>query len=529
MAHIQFIGLQERKSPDGKLWKLSYAFPVMISILIKTDHTFNVVDLHLHKITFQDLIDYVEKCETKIYGISACSFNYLMVKNISKIIKNKHKDSIIIVGGIISGNYKCVLEKTNVDIVSTSPEGEYVLPELLDTIDNKKGLETVKGIAYKDKNGNVNATPKRKLMTREEFNRMPFPAYNYFEKEIKEIANNINSREDIPVKGFPLLTMRGCPFRCTFCGHNFEKYFLRKKWDRFFDELEYLITNFGIKDFYSFDMNMWLNENDVDEYCQYYRERNMTFKIVAELRPTFGSPLMFKKLFEHGVKVICFGMESGSEKILKNMKKDYPKISNIKKIYKMAVDEGIIIFGNFLFGTPGENRNTIDETRDMMLYLEKIMYVQKNEFKKLGKGNFSGYGRTVLIPLPPSEIYQCALNEKRIKNEEKYLISLCNEKYQKILKGSLFKLALAEIGGQINMSEFGSFISLKQYMKYTWNLVKIRTLFLSASSSIFKFPEIFKRSILIIFHLMMYTLLETLSNDPYLGRYLRENKGKGNT
>lgn len=65
-------------------------------------------------------------------------------------------------------------------------------------------------------------------MTKEEFADSGMPAYDYFDKYIFEIANNINSNNAVPVKGFPLLVSRGCPFQCTFCGFLYDKNFYVK-------------------------------------------------------------------------------------------------------------------------------------------------------------------------------------------------------------------------------------------------------------------------------------------------------------
>ena len=147
------------------------------------------------------------------------------------------------------------------------------------------------------------------------------PAYEYFDDQLREIAHNINERRDIPVPGFPLLTMRGCPFRCTFCGHLYKRRFLRKNWGLFFDETEFLTTRYGVRGFFSFDTNMFLNPTDVDAYCRTYRNRGASFTICAEMRSTFGDREMFERLREHGVKVVVFGFESGDQRILDRMKK----------------------------------------------------------------------------------------------------------------------------------------------------------------------------------------------------------------
>jgi len=478
MAHIQLISVAEIASPDGKIWKFPYAFPVILRGLMASKHTFDLIDTHMHKISYEDLFEFVKGCKAKIYGISGWSHNYLLVKHLVALIREYHPDSVIIVGGIISGNFRALMENTDVDIVSSATEGESVLPEILDTLDDSsRSLEDVDGITYRDKSTEeIVVTATRKFMSREEFSNwsgQPIPVYEYFDKELKEMAQNINSMTDVPVKGFPIVTMRGCPFQCTFCGFFTGQTFLRLSWPSFFNEVEFLMDRYGIQDIYSYDTNMMLKEKDVDEFCDMYHARGHTFKSLIELRPTFGDVEMFRKLKNANVDVISFGIEHGSQEMLDRMKKAY-KMDVMLDLYPDAYEAGLITYGNFIFGTPGETPKTVRECRHLMMTFEKLVRKQKKDFKAMGKFSTSGYGWTILIPSPPSELYEKAIAEGYIENEDAYLESLSDEKNAQLLKGSLQKITLGHTGGDVNMSEFSSRSALKAYVSYNNSYVKLQ-------------------------------------------------------
>ncbi|WP_027186533.1 B12-binding domain-containing radical SAM protein [Desulfovibrio inopinatus] len=474
MSHIQLVGLAETKPLDGKLWKLPFAFPIIISQLQKTTHTFDHLDTYLNRLTLEELSSKLQKSDSRIFGISAWSHNYLHVKQLSADIRKAHKDAIIIVGGIISGNDQVLLEKTDVDIVSTCPEGESVLPDLLDELGRPHpDLRSVNGISFKDnKTGTIVRTESHKIMNQIEFQNQEFPAYEYFDEELKEIAYNLNSCTDHPVQAFPILTSRGCPFHCTFCGHLYGHRMLRKKWETLLDEFDFLINRYGFTGFYAYDTNMFLNAKDIEEYCQLYDERGMNFKLIGSLRLSFGSYDLYKKLADHGVAVGLFGLETGSQDMLKRMKKNLNH-QEARQRLKAAIDAGITMHGNFIFGTPGENVRTIAETRSFMLFIEDLIEKQKRDFKKQGKMNTSGYGWTILIPSPSSELYHEAMGEKLITDEDEYLTSLSDEKFQRLLTGSSSKIALAQEAGNLNMSEFTSRRALAHYIKFNWHYVKV--------------------------------------------------------
>ena len=470
------LGISEVNSPDSKIWKFPYAFPIIISNLKKTHHTFEIIDIHLHKKSAKELLQDLKKCNSKIYGISAWSHNYFLAKEIIMVIKQKNPDSVVIVGGILSGNSKVLMENTQVDIVVTGAEGEVTLPKVLNALESNhrdQELSTIHGLVFRDQNREIVTTARHKVMTKAQYQDCPLPAYDFFDDQLKELVSNYNQKQDVPVQGFPILTMRGCPFPCTFCGHMHGNRFLRKKWEGFFEEVEFLINRYHIKGIYNFDTNMFLSHQQVDYFCKLYEQRNHRFLGAYELRTTFGDKNMFEKLYLHGARVIIFGLESGSQYMLDRMKKGF-KLETMKKVIQAALDANLIIHGNFIFGTPGENKKTINETKDFILWLEEKILVQKIRFLKLGQLNTSGYGKSILIPSPTSELYGICLEEKLIKDEEAYLIKLSDESSKELLDGSDFKIALSKIGGDVNMSEFSSKEVMCHYISYIEFLIQLK-------------------------------------------------------
>jgi radical SAM superfamily enzyme YgiQ (UPF0313 family) len=529
--HIQLVGLSELKSPDNKVWKFSYAFPIIIAQLQKTRHTFDHVDTHLDKLTDSELLDHLLQGKSRVFGISGWSHNYLQVKDIARRLRERDKDAVIIVGGLLTGNADVLMRSTEVDIAAVSAEGEYILPEILDALDNGwEGMRNVRGIVFKDRlnNGEVVSTPPREVMNLPQFQKQEMPAFEYFAKYIQELSDNLSTREDMPVKGFPLLTMRGCPFHCSFCGHIYGHRFLRKDWSLFFDQVEYLTKRFGITGFFSQDTNMFLNTRDVDEYCRMYRERGMTFTVCAEMRLTFGDEAMFRKLRDHGVLVTLFGFESGSQEMLDRMRKgtDYQKM---KGIIQAALDADCLIHGNFVFGTPGERPKTIRETRRFMLFLEKGIARQRQSFSRRGMMNTSGYGWTTLLPSPTSELYKLARAKGLIPDEEKYLESLSDQRFKKLLKGSNFKIELALRAGDVNMSEFTSKAALTHYVEYNNHLVWfLGTFYRDLSDILSRTPELLGHARNAVGFYLKY-LARTLA-DRAVGRkglVVREKAGAG--
>jgi radical SAM superfamily enzyme YgiQ (UPF0313 family) len=527
MADLILLGITEPKSPDDKVWKIPYALPIIVRQLQKTSHSFEVLDTHLHKLSFPELMARALEKKRQVYGISAWSHNYLQVKELAARIRAAHPEAVIIVGGILSGNDEAVLKTTEVDIVSTGAEGEHILPELLDCVDRGlQGLEGVDGISYRGPDGAVLRTKKRRLMSREDFQKQEFPAYEYFDEQMHEIAANLKTRHDVPIQAFPLLTMRGCPFRCTFCGHMYGHRILRKNWDLFFDEVLFLVERYGYTGFFSNDTNMFLNEKDAHDYCAEYTRRGATFHIVAELRLTFGDEALFRKLSDHGVKIVNYGLESGSQDILNRMQKG-TEMDTCRRIIKETLDADVMIHGNFIFGIPGENKRTITQTRDFMFWLERLYAGQRRRYKAQGRMNTSGYGWTVLLLSPTSALYREALEEGLITDEAAYLASLCDDRFMQLAKGSTFKISLAQEAGNINMSEFSSRTALANYVKFSMHWVAFLARFLETGRWLGQPLATLKTGWLALKHYGLY--LQTALSDALAGRkgYVPRDKRPG--
>ena len=478
MAHALLVNLVEQKSPDNRVLKFCYAFPIIIRQLQKTSHTFDLVDMHLDKLTFEELSQRVLASDALVFCISAWPLNYSEVKELTRRIRETRPEAYIVVGGIISGIPRVVLENTPVDVVSVSAEGEYVLPEVLDCLENDyDALKDVRGICYKDRRtGEIVTTGPRKLMTNDDFNQRELPAYEFFDKYLHELAGNINGRKDVPVKGFPSITARGCPFQCTFCGHLYGRKFLRKKWENFFDEMAFLEKRYGAQGFYSLDTNLFLNRQDVDDYCDEYDRRGCTWGMVAELRLSFGDYEMYRKLYDHGVRVVVLGFESGSQEMLERMKKGI-HLPKARQVITDCLRAGVMVCGGLLFGTPGENKRTMKETRDYMLFIEREIEEQKK--RNLPRGEFatSFVDWSLLVPTPSSELYRIAVEDGVIDDEEAYTIKISSSRFKTIKKGSTFRIRLNKEGYVVNMSEFSSNWAMIYYARYISDQVKMRTSF----------------------------------------------------
>lgn len=487
--HIQLVGVVEPRSPDGKVYRFPYGLPLVMRYLELGGHSFDVVDTHLHKKAKSELMEFLGTCDAKVYGISAWSEGYKITKEMSEVIRRRHPDAVIIVGGILSRSDEALFAHTEVDIAVTSADGHVILSHILDALERGEGLSHIKGISWRDENGVRVVNPDRPLMSKEDYQKSPMPAYEYFESEIRELVATVRNtgygrgdRKEEPVAApFPLMVSRGCPFDCTFCGFMEGQRFFRRKWEDMFTEIEYLMNTFGIENFISNDTNLCFHDRDIDGYCEEYAKRGSTFRVVGNYRPTFGSEAGLRKLVQHGAVVATWGWESGSQKILDIMRKN-AKVSKIVAHAWTAARAGVIIYGNFLFGMPGEDRSTIRDTARFMMELERIFHWQEKDFaeRRVPYRMTSGYNFSILLAMPTSEVFDVAVELGMIPDMDAYLSYLdpgeqANEEY--LRQHSRY------LGSDINLSDFSSKKALIHYVRYQMALVKFRAQFLDGIES----------------------------------------------
>lgn len=533
MAHVHLISIVNPRREDGAVHMFPWAVASVLTELQKTAHSFDVVDTHLHGLGEEELLDHAEKnFHSKYYGISAYTEGYRLAKLLAALIRRKRPDAVIIVGGLLAFSDECLFKNTEVDIAVTAADGQYVLPEILDTLESGGDIKKIAGLSVMV-NGEVFRSPVRPIVSKEAFpGSLSFRnAYQYFAKEMDQLVSCVKRVTEHPVKPFPILTSRGCPFECTFCAHSYGRALRRLERDHFFDEIQHLIDTYGIDGVYGHDSNAFLNEKDVDEYCRIYDERGCTFKMTTRLR-AFGDARVFQKMADHGVIVGSYGFESGCQEMLDVIRKGI-KVSDYEKVVVEAAKTEMIFYSYFMFGMPGECRRTVQETREFMFFMLKHAHKQKKLFaeRKTPYICTSGFTTAILIPLPLAEVFERAVGLGMIGDMDAYLSYLGRKTYSKRFVNS----RNIDRGGDINLSDFPSREALVHYVHYSEALVRLRALFLEFSQPFKEWRSVLMQSKNLTRELASYylsvfkTFFVKNPNDPTaeqkreLKRMLKEN------
>ncbi|TFF87756.1 MAG: B12-binding domain-containing radical SAM protein, partial [Promethearchaeota archaeon] len=216
-------------------------------------------------------------------------------------------------------------------------EGEQTFRELI-----KKGDPAdIKGISYKN-NGNIINNQDRPFL---DLNKFGLPARDLRPKISEKYYNMIGAPIDC------METTRGCPFSCKFCSiHKFYRHTYRvRSISNFIKDLRQ-IKNYN-KLIYLVDDNFTADRKHVTQICKaIIREKiNKVFMSTSRLDQVVKYPEMYELMAKAGFMFALVGIESFSDKALKNLNKSL-KLEEIKKGIKILHDLGFIIEGGIILG-----------------------------------------------------------------------------------------------------------------------------------------------------------------------------------
>jgi anaerobic magnesium-protoporphyrin IX monomethyl ester cyclase len=284
-----------------------------------------------------------------------------------RAIKDKNRDQkLIILGGHVSALPERTLREERVDFAAVG-EGPATLRELLDVLRSAEPekVEDVAGLAFW-KAGEVVVNPMPPLITDldedlsgDTWDLLPMQRYR---------AHNWQCFGDL-ARRMPyasIYTSLGCPYKCAFCCINapFGKsnYRMRSA-EAVVGEIEHLYRTYGVRTFKIIDELFVLNDRHVRGICEALIARGFAdeLNIWAYARPDTVKPGQLAMLRRAGIRWLALGIESGSKKVRDETDKSL-KSDDIRGIVEHIQKAGIHVIGNYIFGLPEDDLDTMGET-----------------------------------------------------------------------------------------------------------------------------------------------------------------------
>lgn len=304
--------------------------------------------------------------EPDVVGISCFTEQRSSAFQLVETIKQHDKAIKIVLGGSHATMLDMqLMQHFPIDAIVRG-EGEITFLELLKTWKSNTELSDVQGLTYRDKYGNIIRNAVR--MPIENLDLLPFPKYDYFDWSMYTQPYLEFRGQDVnQLRWTSLITTRGCPYRCQYCSTS---QFWGKKYrvnsaEVVLKHVELLHLKHGVE-FISFvDDEFVADKQRLIKICQGLVERNIDVGWTCGTRVDSVDQEVLSWMKKAGCIHICYGIESGSEAILRAINKRITP-SDIRKAAELSHEAGIRFSLGLMIGNPGETKQTVDETIELL-------------------------------------------------------------------------------------------------------------------------------------------------------------------
>lgn len=389
--------------------------------LEKASFSVKILDDNLKRWGYEQITKLVEKLNPFIIGVTATTATIKNSLEYIKSIKRILPDVLTIIGGphptFLPIDTLKALKELDVVVIG---EGEETFTELAEKYEKKgeKGLEEVKGIAYRDQS-KIRVNDPRPLIR--DLDSLPFPARHLV--PFKEYETTKNDQAHI-------ITSRGCIYSCEYCSSSLimGKKFRARSPENVVDEIEELYDKYKIGEIGFIDDTFVLNKRRAHRIAEEIKERSLDITWSTSSRVNTINKQLLSNLKSAGLQSIYYGVESGSQRVLDLMNKKIT-LKQSEDAVKIAKDLEIEVMASFMFGYPGETPAEMDKTIDFSIKLDP---------------DYAQY--SILTPFPGTPIYYKLEKRGLIEKDwEKYTVLEPVIKYEKLgLSREIVKRKLLE-------------------------------------------------------------------------------------
>lgn len=370
------------------------------AVLLKEGYDVEIYNQDKHHYPDEHLTEYLNKNKFDIIGLGVIAgyYQYRKLLKISDAInRSKNRPFYIIGGHGPSPEPEFFIKKNQADVVVIG-EGEITIAELLRAVAKRTSLANIKGIAFRD-GEKIIINQRRSLITN--VDSIPFPAYELFPVDYYRLLRMPHATSSDFV--MPLLSGRGCTFRCTFC-YRIDKGFRPRSNESIVEEIKFLKERYGITYIaFSDELLMSSIERTVG-LCEDFIKARLNIKWDCNGRLNYAKPEVLDLMKRAGCVFINYGIEAMDDQVLKNMKKGLTT-KLIQKGIADTLDAGISPGLNIIFGNIGDNRETLAKGVEFLL--------------KYGDGSQMRTIRPV-TPYPGSPLYYYAIEKGLLKDCEDF-------------------------------------------------------------------------------------------------------------
>jgi anaerobic magnesium-protoporphyrin IX monomethyl ester cyclase len=362
------LPIETRTSPS-----LSLAYLGAVSE--RQGHTVRVYDGDVEHISLEKVL---RDSAPDLVGITANTIQIKSAWRDAAVVK-----SMADIPVVLGGPHPTVLpaesvEQPEVDIVVRG-EGEAIWEELCQWRGANgqwrgaiSGLRSVQGISYQTPDGQVHHNPDRPVI--ENLDSLSLPAYHLFKMD--RYTNLQPTVDHIGGPSYPILTSRGCPYRCTYCSQIGPRRWRMRSPENVVAEWRWLVRDLGAAEIGVLDDSFNINRQRVLDICDLLIKEKLTqvpWIMINGIRANLADTELLGRMRQAGCIRSAFGVESGNQEMLDSVIGKQLTLEQVRAAFKAAKEVGMETIGFFMIGLPGETEETMEDTIRFAIELDPVV------------------------------------------------------------------------------------------------------------------------------------------------------------
>jgi anaerobic magnesium-protoporphyrin IX monomethyl ester cyclase len=337
---------------DADFYQIPYGLLALGAAALRAGHQVKV--LNLSSYAWSRVEDVVSRLDADLWGMSMWTANRRGVALVAQAIKQRHPRAHVVVGGPHATPLarEILTHHPAIDTVCVG-ESDLTFLELAARIENGGSVKGIAGTYYRD-GERVLKGPDRASV--EDLDSLASP-HDYFDTHI-------------------LMTSRGCPWSCTFCGAetSWGRGFRGASVDYVLRALERSVARLPVKLVQIKDDTFTTNKKRVIELCRAIREKGLSFFWSCDTRVDLLTEPLLREMRLAGCQRLSLGVESGSQRILDAIEKKIT-VDEIIQSTELARSVGIEVRYYMMLGNRGDTAETFRETLDFLARARPNQYI----------------------------------------------------------------------------------------------------------------------------------------------------------
>lgn len=328
----------------------------------------SVLELLGHRVQVFDIDPDVYPCTDEIVrfapdliGLSCYTNTYGKARRLKALLERRLPDAIYVCGGVhATAKPVETFNELGVDYLVYA-EGERTIARLVGALESgvPDAISEINGLYYR-KNGEIKYGGPPDLI--DDLDTIPFPARHLLDFEPYLVPPGM-------IRGYAMervttiFTSRGCPYACTYCASHIVqgKRVRRRSPANVIAELRSLVDRYRINGFYICDDVVTLDREWMMEFSRQLTEDHLGLRWACQSRVDSLDEELLETMKQAGLVQLDFGVESGSNKTLKTMRKG-ADVDTARTAFRLTRKLKVRSCATFILGFPGETEEDMQET-----------------------------------------------------------------------------------------------------------------------------------------------------------------------